>query len=377
MLTYEDEQKEKFKKLDIFLENCEKLIKEIEQKRKKEENVKQSLNINAPQQSQQFQNHSLYNSLKDSDFHKFPLILLSETQEYDENHSYQKLMDLFIEENQTIQNLSFNSNSINEYLILQLYTAFSLKARKLYLNSFEDVKENEKSRISLITLNDLQYNKNEPLNGKILNFFNHNILRVEDIYQSSEVRDLNFEREKYNDKILQMEKDIPIIEGSENSKWKAEISTKFDLENDDEKVIQGQSISLKAKYRNFEEVNEKFQKKKIENIKKIIDMDEKELEGMNFVQVEDLMRKKYEKGDEKIFNFDDSNSNDEDDDNESIAEIRDRYPDEDSYENSSNSFNNQDDNKSKRNSKDDYCLQKDYGKIKKNFGFVDDSFDNN
>ena len=47
-----------------------------------------------------------------------------------------------------------------------------------------------------------------------------------------------------------------------------------------------------AKYRNFEEVNEKFQKKKIENIKKIIDMDEKELEGMNFVQVEDLMRKK-------------------------------------------------------------------------------------
>ena len=59
-----------------------------------------------------------------------------------------------------------------------------------------------------------------------------------------------------------MEKDIPIIEGSENSKWKAEISTKFDLENDDEKVIQGQSISLKAKYRNFEEVNEKFQKKK-------------------------------------------------------------------------------------------------------------------
>ena len=45
--------------------------------------------------------------------------------------------------------------------------------------------------------------------------------------------------------------------------WKTKSNEK--IKNDDEKVIQGQSISLKAKYRNFEEVNEKFQKKKIEN----------------------------------------------------------------------------------------------------------------
>ena len=195
MLTYEDEQKEKFKKLDIFLENCEKLIKEIEQKRKKEENVKQSLNINAPQQSQQFQNHSLYNSLKDSDFHKLPLTLLFETQVYDDNLSYQKLMELFIEENQTVIDLPFNNNNVNEYLILQLYTAFSLKARKVYLDLSEDSKENEKLRMSLITLNNIKYDKQEPLNNSILNFINHNILRVDDIYQTAEARENNFKRE--------------------------------------------------------------------------------------------------------------------------------------------------------------------------------------
>ena len=112
MITYEDEQKEKFKRFDQFLDNCRNLIKEIEQTRKKEEKVKQSISKNTLQQSQQFQNHSLYNSLKDSDFHKLPLTLLFETQEYDDNLSYQKLMDLFIEENQTVIDLPVNNNNV-------------------------------------------------------------------------------------------------------------------------------------------------------------------------------------------------------------------------------------------------------------------------
>lgn len=361
MITYEDEQKEKFKRFDQFLDNCRNLIKEIEQTRKKEEKVKQSISKNTLQQSQQFQNHSLYNSLKDSDFHKLPLTLLFETQEYDDNLSYQKLMDLFIEENQTVIDLPFNNNNVNEYLILQLYTAFSLKARKVYLDLSEDSKENEKLRMSLITLNNIQYDKKAPLNNSILNFINHNILRVDDIYQTAEARENNFKREKQNEKVVQMEKDIPIFEGIEHSKWQLEIQTKFDIENDDEKVIQGDSVSLKPKFKNLEEINQKIQIQKIDNIQKIIQMDDKELEGLSGEELEDALRKTYEEGDEKVFNFEDS-------DNSSLAEIRDRYSD-DSKSIGSSTSRQLGLNLEKRNSKDDYFITKDYSKMKKNFGF--------
>ena len=137
-------------------------------------------------------NNEIYKSLLKSNHHKGKLILLDEKQPLDENESYQKILELFLEENDPIPSLrkEGDANFYNKYLLLQLYTALSLKERKIYLsgsNNKENINRNFMKNLNMINFD----KNNELITPEILEFFNHNILRIEDIYQSNENKNKN------------------------------------------------------------------------------------------------------------------------------------------------------------------------------------------
>ena len=67
-------------------------------------------------------NNEIYKSLLKSNHHKGKLILLDEKQPLDENESYQKILELFLEENDPIPSLrkEGDANFYNKYLLLLL-----------------------------------------------------------------------------------------------------------------------------------------------------------------------------------------------------------------------------------------------------------------
>lgn len=339
MNIFEDESKEKYKKIDLFLENCDKLIKEIETKRKKEETEKKSVTKNAPQKyketnkSQQITNHSLYNTLKETDYHKTPLTLLTDKQEFDDNQTYQKLMDLFIEENDTIKDLNFNLDNVDDYLILQLYTAFSLKARKIYLNSYEDKDVNEKGRLFMKMINNIQYIPNKTkLTNRILNFINNGILDLQHINLNEEIINANNYKEEENERLHSKEKDIPIIDAEyfykkesnintnynyhskhnsstniNNSNHDKEINIELEKETNDEKIETVDTITIKPNIQRYnKDDTEKNRFQNLKNLQKVLEIDDKELEGLSEEKVEHLMQRIY--NGEEIDNNNENNS---------------------------------------------------------------------
>ena len=192
MNNFEDEQNQTEKKMNKFLQNFENLFNEFENiaikpkkiKKKNKEKIKEQIikennNIN----NQQIQNNQLNNFLNNQTYHKENLILLSNRQEFNEDKSYQKLLNLLIEENDSIPDVRFIKNNSDDYLLLQLFTSFSLMSRKIYLNNNNNKNNKINKYKSFINeINNYKFNKNSPLNNDDLNFLNSNLISIDDIY---------------------------------------------------------------------------------------------------------------------------------------------------------------------------------------------------
>ena len=127
---YEDEDKEeKLKEYKRILEGLESLFTEFQNinknntkkiiKKKIERKITIKKEINPP-----LEKEDLNKLLLQSDNYKGKLTLLDEKQAFDENESYQKIIDLFIEENESIPEIERENGDPDKYILTQLFTAF-------------------------------------------------------------------------------------------------------------------------------------------------------------------------------------------------------------------------------------------------------------
>ena len=259
--------------------------------------------------------HDYYKLLQISHYYMGKLTLLDEKQALDENDSFQRMMNLFLEENETIPNISNNKSykDVNKYLITQLYTAFSLLCRKAYLDGDkkDPLSEAEKARDFLKHLNSIKFNKDSKLTNQMLSFFNHNILRIEDIYQKNE--DKNIYSEEFDKKGKKEQNKKEIIEAYEVKKKVGldknnigppinnleEINYGNVILNDDnqeEAVQQVDSISFDKEYKNIDLQNEEYKREKSVNMRKILRLDEEKLKNISIGEFQELISEVYENG---------------------------------------------------------------------------------
>jgi hypothetical protein len=265
--------------------------------------------------------HEYYKLLQMSHHYTGKLTLLDEKQASDENDSYQKIMNLFLEENDTISNISNNKNDVNKYLITQLYTAFSLLCRKVYLSGdkIDSNSEAEKARDFLKHLNSIKFDKDSKLTNQILAYFNHNILRIEDIYQKKDNKNTNAEAANAKKKnIDQYDKKGFIIEAHEIKKKVGtdrnnitalnalnqynELDNEnviLNDENKEEAVQQVDSISYVKQFGNIDLSNEDYKKIKSINMRKILEIDEEKLKKITNEEFKELISEVYENGELK------------------------------------------------------------------------------
>ena len=226
-------------------------------------------------------------------------------------------MDLFLEENETISNISNNksfSGDVNKYLLTQLFTAFSLLTRRVYLNGdkMNPGSEEEKGREFLKHLNSIKFDKNSKLTNQMLEYFNNNILRIEDIYQSNETKINNTEDNNNKNNLEQYDKKT-IIEAFE-IKRKATLDKNMNMnnfspfdninngtvilnnDNKEEAVQQVDSISYEKNYRNIDLENEEYKREKSVNMRKILELDEEKLKNISIGEFQELISEVYENG---------------------------------------------------------------------------------
>ena len=310
---YEDEDKEeKLKEYKRILEGLESLFTEFQNinknntkkiiKKKIERKITIKKEINPP-----LEKEDLNKLLLQSDNYKGKLTLLDEKQAFDENESYQKIIDLFIEENESIPEIERENGDPDKYILTQLFTAFSLLERKIYLNSDKSLEE--KARNILKFLNSIKFNKDSKLTPQMLEYFNHNILKIEDIFQSNENEinsnkaEIKETKEELNDKKPQ------IIEAKEFKKKldNDKIINTFDLINEygnvilndnieDEPAQQNEKITYEKKYENIDLNNEEYKKIKSTNMRKILELDDDKLKNLTKSEFQELINEVYSTG---------------------------------------------------------------------------------
>ncbi len=317
----EEETNENFKEFKVLIEGLKTIFTEFENSSKNTEKEKTTkkkfIKKKETKLYQLLNNHELFKFLLLSNYFRGKLILLDEKQASDENDSYQKIMDLFLEENETISNISNNksfSGDVNKYLLTQLFTAFSLLTRKVYLNGdkMNPGSEEEKGREFLKHLNSIKFDKNSKLTNQMLEYFNNNILRIEDIYQSNDTKINNTEDNNNKNNLEQYDKKT-IIEAFE-IKRKAPLDKNMNMnnfspfdninngtvilnnDNKEEAVQQVDSISYEKKFRNIDLENEEYKKEKSINMRKILEIDEEKLKNISIGEFQELISEVYENG---------------------------------------------------------------------------------
>ena len=122
-MTTEEEMNETLKKYNSLIDGLKLIFSELEKNEKKEKEMgekKKSLKKRDTKGYQLINNHELYKFYLISNFFRGKLTLLDEKQAFDENDSFQKIMNLFLEENETISSIISNkSGDANSYLITQ------------------------------------------------------------------------------------------------------------------------------------------------------------------------------------------------------------------------------------------------------------------
>ena len=308
-----EEDEEKLKEYKKLLEGLESLFidfqninnRTIEKKSVKKISSKKDTKIN-------LNNNEFYKSLLESKHHSGKLTLLDEKQALDENESYQKIIDLFLQESETIPSIEKEGDDPNKYLLTQIFTAFSLLERKIYFSGDKDLEE--KSRNFFKNLNMIKFNKETKLTPEMLEYFNHNILRIEDIFQSREKKinsdinnNLGTAKKNINEK-----NDIKpiIIEAKEINK--KEIGNKNNLnmfesfnndgnvilndETKDEGLQQIDSISYERKFANIDLSNEEYKRIKSINLRKILELDNEKLKNITKNELQELINEVYTTG---------------------------------------------------------------------------------
>jgi hypothetical protein len=200
----------------------------------------------------------------------------------------------------------------NKYLLTQIFTAFSLLERKIYFSGDKDLEE--KSRNFFKNINMIKFNKETKLTPEMLEYFNHNILRIEDIFQSREKKinsdinnNLGTAKKNINEK-----NDIKpiIIEAKEINK--KEIGNKNNLnmfesfnndgnvilndETKDEGLQQIDSISYERKFANIDLSNEEYKRIKSINLRKILELDNEKLKNITKNELQELINEVYTSG---------------------------------------------------------------------------------
>ena len=317
----EEESNDKLREYKRLLEGIQSIFTEFENSNKVQEKEKdgkrKSFKKKDTKVYQLLNNHEFYKFLLISNYYRGKLTLLDEKQAIDENDSYQKIMDLFLEENDTIPNAKLSGNDVNRYLLTQLYTAFSLLCRKVYLDgvNIDPSSNEEKDRNFLKHLNAIKFDKNSKLTNEMLEYFNHNILRIEDIYQSDENKNNLNESINKKDKMAQYKKKSFMIEAKEIKKKgfdKNNINNmnnfnQFDFDfnngnvilnndNKDEAVQQVDSISYEKNFRNIDFDNEEYKREKSINMRKILEISEEKLKNISIGEFQELISEVYENG---------------------------------------------------------------------------------
>ena len=309
MLNKDEENNEKLKEYKKLLEGLESLFVEFQNinsqplKRKVEKTISTKKEIKVSLNS-----HELYKELVQSEHHKGKLTLLDEKQALDENESYQKIIDLFLEETDTIQSIEMENGDPDKYLLTQIFTAFSLLERKIYLSGDKPLEE--KRRNFLKHLNMIKFNKDSKITPEILSYFNHNILRIEDIFLSKENKvNINDTKAKKNLE-EKNEKKIINIEAKEIKKKidKDKNINTFDSFNDnniniilndeikDEGISQIESISYEKKYENIDLNNEEYKKIKSTNMRKILELENDKLKNITTDEFQEIIKQVYLSG---------------------------------------------------------------------------------
>ena len=316
MNNFEDEQNQTEKNLNKFLQNFENLFSEFEtlnnaikskktKKKKNEQTKEQIIKENNNNYNQQIQNNQLNNFFNNQTYHKDNLILLSNKQEFNEDKSYQKLVNLLIEENDSIPDVRFIKNNSDDYLLLQLFTSFSLMSRKIYLNNNNKNNKINKYKSFINEINNYKFNKNSPLNNDDLNFFNANLISIEDIYPENKEKiqfEINLNKE--------LNKEINNLNNDNNNINNNNENININLNSiKNYKLCKGEKFCVNSKLKNIKEKNLKILKSKKYNLNKIFDMDDLIFEGMNKNEIEDLLYKIY--NEKNIYNEYDFSENSE------------------------------------------------------------------
>ena len=292
MLNKDEENNEKLKEYKKLLEGLESLFtefqninkqplkKKVEKKNSAKKEIKISLN-----------SHELYKELLQSEHHKGKLTLLDEKQALDENESYQKIIDLLLEENDTIPPIDMENEDPDKYLLTQIFTAFSLLERKIYLSGDKPLEE--KARTFLKNLNMIKFNKDSKLTPEMLAYFNHNILRIEDIFQSKENKtdkNNNIEAKEIKRK-LELDKNINAFDSFNDN-------TNIILNDEikDEGVQQLESISYEKKFENIDLNNEEYKKIKSTNMRKILEIENDKLKNVTMEEFQEIIKDVYSNG---------------------------------------------------------------------------------
>ena len=280
MNNFEDEQNQTEKNMNKFLQNFEILFSEFEtlnnaikskktKKKKKEQTKEQIIKENNNNYNQQIQNNQLNNFFNNQTYHKDNLILLSNKQEFNVDKSYQKLLNLLIEENDSIPDVRFIKNNSDDYLLLQLFTSFSLMSRKIYLNNNNKNNKINKYKSFINEINNYKFNKNSPLNNDDLNFFNANLISIEDIYPENKEKiqfeiNLNKELNKEINNFNNENNNNNINNNNENININLNSLKNY-------KLCKGEKFFVDSKLKDIKEKNLKFMKSKKYNLLKIFD----------------------------------------------------------------------------------------------------------
>lgn len=321
MLSNEEENIKKLKEYTRLLEGLEFMFVELSNiKEEPKENKKAEKKLSIKKETKTcLSNHEISKLILESELHKNKLILLEEKQALDENESYQKIMDLFLEENETIPKIELENGDPNKYLLTQLFTAFSLYERNIYLN--RDNKDISEKKINFLKiLNNIKFNKESKLTPQILEYFNHNILKIEDIYQSKENKNnLNNENPQENTEEMQVNKKVQIIEAKEIKKPKKskkeknkDLNNQYALDSsedygniilndelNDMGVGQIDKISYQKNYENIDLNNEEYKKMKSVNMRKILELEDDKLKNITQSEFEELIKEVYSSGEVK------------------------------------------------------------------------------
>ena len=302
----EEENNEKIKEYQKILEGLESLFTEFQNINKQQIKKKVEKKISPKKEIKTSLNtHELYKLILQSELHKGKLTLLDEKQALNDNESYQKIMELFLEERDTIPSIETENGDPDKYILTQLYTAFSLLERKIYLSGNKNTEE--KNIHFLKNLNLIKFNKESKITPQILELFNHNILRISDIYHKKENKinaNNNFETKKNNEE--KNNNRINIIEAKEIKRDK-NINNTFDTFNYDGNIILNDeiidegvqkvdSLSYEKKYENIDLSNEEYKKIKSINMRKILDIENDKLKNITMNEFQELINEVYTSG---------------------------------------------------------------------------------